>query len=113
VDANDVDDNALGGVDSVTVNDLTGTDVVQTNLDLAAALGGNVPDGLVDSVVVNATNGDDKHRRHRRRLRCGCDHIERCIRYQSGTARIAGKAGARFVFRYDRPRIREIGEHPS
>ena len=31
-----VDFNALGGPDSVTVNDLTGTDVTQTNLDLAA-----------------------------------------------------------------------------
>ena len=30
-----VDFNALGGADNVTVNDLTGTDVTQTNLDLA------------------------------------------------------------------------------
>jgi Ca2+-binding RTX toxin-like protein len=62
MDTNDVeivDDNPLGGADSVTVNDLTGTDVVQTNLDLAAAPGGNAPDGVVDSVVVNGTNGDD------------------------------------------------------
>ena len=29
-----VDDNALGGADTVLVNDLTGTDVTQTNLDL-------------------------------------------------------------------------------
>jgi hypothetical protein len=62
MDTNDVeivDDNLLGGADSVTVNDLTGTDVVQTNLDLAAALGGAAADGVVDSVVVNGTNGDD------------------------------------------------------
>ena len=62
MDSNDVeivDDNPLGGADSVTVNDLTGTDVVQTNLDLAAVLAGNAPDGVVDSVVVNGTNGDD------------------------------------------------------
>jgi len=62
MDTNDVeivDDNPLGGADSVTVNDLTGTDVTQTNIDLAAALGGNAADGLVDSVVVNGTNGDD------------------------------------------------------
>ena len=54
-----VDFNALGGPDSVTVNDLTGTDVKQTNLDLAATLGGSVADGAIDNVVVNATKGDD------------------------------------------------------
>ena len=54
-----VDFNALNGTDNVTVNDLTGTDVTQTNIDLAAALGGNVPDGIAENVVVNATNGDD------------------------------------------------------
>ena len=62
MDTNDVeivDFNALGGVDNVTVNDLTGTDVTQTNLDLAGTLGGNAADGAVDSVVVNGTNGDD------------------------------------------------------
>jgi hypothetical protein len=54
-----VDFNALGGVDSVTVNDLTGTDVIETNLDLAGALGGNAADGAVDNVVVNGTDGVD------------------------------------------------------
>jgi RTX calcium-binding nonapeptide repeat (4 copies) len=54
-----VDFNALGGPDSVTVNDLTGTGVKQTNLDLAAALGGSAADGAIDNVVVNATKGDD------------------------------------------------------
>ena len=54
-----VDFNALGGPDSVTVNDLTGTDVTQTNLDLAAALGGSTADGAIDNVIVNATKGDD------------------------------------------------------
>jgi hypothetical protein len=54
-----VDDNPIGGSDSVTVNDLTGTDVVQTNLDLAGTFGGTAPDGVVDNVVVNGTNGDD------------------------------------------------------
>ena len=54
-----VDDNALNGQDSVTVNDLTGTDVTQTNLDLAGALGGSVPDAIDENVVVNGTNGDD------------------------------------------------------
>ena len=54
-----VDDNAIGGADTVTVNDLTGTDVTQTNIDLAAAFGGNAGDGAVDSVTVNGTNGND------------------------------------------------------
>ena len=54
-----VDFNALGGQDSITVNDLSGTDVTQTNLDLAAILGGNAPDGQLDSVVVNGTDGVD------------------------------------------------------
>jgi hypothetical protein len=54
-----VDFNALGSADSITINDLAGTDVTQTNLDLASALGGTAPDGAVDNVVVNGTNGDD------------------------------------------------------
>jgi len=62
MDANDVevvDFNALGSADSVTVDDLTGTDVTETNLDLAEALGGTVADAAVDNVVVNGTNGND------------------------------------------------------
>jgi Ca2+-binding RTX toxin-like protein len=48
-----VDFNALGGADTVTVNDLSGTDVNAVNLDLG------VGDGQPDKVVVNGTNGDD------------------------------------------------------
>jgi Ca2+-binding RTX toxin-like protein len=55
-----VDFNALGGADTVTVNSLAGTDVKTLNTDLAATLGGNTGDGQTDSVVVNATNGNDK-----------------------------------------------------
>jgi hypothetical protein len=55
-----VDDNPLNGQDSVIVNDLSGTDVRKTNIDLAGGLGGSVPDGINDSVVVNGTNGDDR-----------------------------------------------------
>jgi hypothetical protein len=54
-----VDFNALGGADNVTINDLSGTDVNQTNVDLAASVGGNAGDGLGDNVIVNGTNGDD------------------------------------------------------
>jgi Ca2+-binding RTX toxin-like protein len=61
-DVETVDFNALGGTDNVTVNDLTGTDVTRTNIDLAGALGGSAGDGAVDNVVVNGTNGNDRIR---------------------------------------------------
>ena len=54
-----VDFNALGGADLITINDLSGTDVSNVNVDLAGTLGGATGDGQPDSVVVNATNGDD------------------------------------------------------
>jgi Ca2+-binding RTX toxin-like protein len=60
MDLNDVeaiDANALGGADNLVVDDLSGTDVVRVNADLAANGGGD--DGEPDNVVVNATNGDD------------------------------------------------------
>jgi hypothetical protein len=50
---------ALGGTDTATVNDLRGTDVRQVSVDLTAALGGTVGDAQADSVIVNATPGDD------------------------------------------------------
>jgi hypothetical protein len=53
-----VDFNALGGPDVVTVNDLTGTDVNDVNVDLAGTLGGATGDGQADRVVVNATHSD-------------------------------------------------------
>ncbi len=62
MDLNDVegiDFNALGGADTITVNDLTGTDVTQVNLDLASPPGSGTGDGQADSVIVNGTNGDD------------------------------------------------------
>ena len=48
--------NALGGADSVTVNDLDSTDVTALNLDLAV---GGVGDVAADSVIVNGTAGTD------------------------------------------------------
>src|SRR2546421_8101021 len=54
-----VDFNALGGADQVTVNDLTGTDVTSVDVDLANILGGTTGDGQADRVVVNGTNGND------------------------------------------------------
>jgi Ca2+-binding RTX toxin-like protein len=49
--------NALGGVDSIVLNDLTGTDIFQVGIDLAGASG--TGDGQIDTVTANATNGDD------------------------------------------------------
>ena len=62
MDLNDVEHvhfNALGGADTITVNDLTGTDVTQVTLDLAATLGGATGDGQADRVIVNGTAGID------------------------------------------------------
>ncbi len=51
--------NALGGADTVTVNDLTGTDVTGVAVDLAGTLGGAAGDGAADRVIVNGTAGND------------------------------------------------------
>jgi hypothetical protein len=51
--------NALGGTDSVTVNDMTGTDVELVDVDLAATLGGSTSDNAADTVTVVGTTGDD------------------------------------------------------
>jgi Ca2+-binding RTX toxin-like protein len=61
----DVDDvevldlKALGNTDTLSVNDLSGTDLVEINSDLAGTIGGSVGDGQADTVIVNGTNGDD------------------------------------------------------
>ena len=47
---------ALGGADTIVVNDLSGTDVTEINLNLAAA---GVGDAQPDNVIVLGTNGDD------------------------------------------------------
>src|SRR5262245_35456970 len=62
MDLNDVeriDLNALGGVDEVAVNDMTGTDLTQFNVNLAGVQGGATGDGQADSVIIYATAGDD------------------------------------------------------
>jgi Ca2+-binding RTX toxin-like protein len=46
---------ALGGADTITVNNLAGTGVNQVALDLGSAADPNTP----DTVVINATNGND------------------------------------------------------
>jgi Ca2+-binding RTX toxin-like protein len=52
-----VDFNALGGSDLVTVHDLSATDVTRVNVDLGASAGGG--DGAADQVTVEGTQGDD------------------------------------------------------
>ena len=52
-----IDFNALGGVDKIVVNDLSATDVSLVNVDLGLANG--AVDGAADTVIVNATAGDD------------------------------------------------------
>lgn len=54
----EVDFNAVGGADNVTVNDLTGTDVSTVNVNLNSSTGAG--DGAADSVIVNGTSNDDK-----------------------------------------------------
>ena len=61
MDCNDVevvDFNAFGGADMITINDLSGTDVTQVNLALAA-VGGAAGDGAADTVIQNGTAGND------------------------------------------------------
>ena len=48
---------ALGGIDTITVGDLSGTDVKQVNIDLAAT--GGAPDGVLDSVSLTGRDGSD------------------------------------------------------
>ncbi|HEV3060015.1 MAG TPA: hypothetical protein VGY48_17340 [Vicinamibacterales bacterium] len=59
MDLNSVEDiqlNTLGGADTVTVNDLTGTHTQKLNIDLGA---NGASDGQADTVVLTATNAND------------------------------------------------------
>jgi len=51
--------NALGGADTLIVNDLSGTDVTKVSIDLAGVLGGTAGDGQADTVIVNGNNADN------------------------------------------------------
>jgi Ca2+-binding RTX toxin-like protein len=60
MDLNDVEAvvaRTLGGADTLTVGDLSGTDVTSVTDDEASATAGD--DGAADNVIVNATAGDD------------------------------------------------------
>jgi RTX calcium-binding nonapeptide repeat (4 copies) len=50
---------AFGGTDTVTVGDLSGTDLDQAAIDLGAVRGG-ASDGLLDTVTVDGTNNPDQ-----------------------------------------------------
>ena len=56
-DVETVDLHARGGIDSVTVDDLSATDLTHVAVDLAVATGGG--DGAADSVTVSGTAGVD------------------------------------------------------
>ena len=51
--------NALGNPDTIVVNDLTGTDAKQVNIDLSGTAGSGQGDGAADNVIVNGTAGND------------------------------------------------------
>jgi hypothetical protein len=62
MDLNDIealDVNALGGTDSVTINDLAGTGLTDVTVDLAFDLGSDFSDGDADTVQVKGTAGLD------------------------------------------------------
>jgi hypothetical protein len=75
-DVETVDFRALGGADTITVNDLTGTDVRLVKSDLAGVAGGAAGDGQPDQVIVTGTNRKDVIR----------------VSGQNGTVRVAGLA---------------------
>jgi len=56
-DVESIDFNALGGADTIVVNDLSGTDVVDINFNLAAS--GGSGDAQPDNIIVYATSTDD------------------------------------------------------
>jgi hypothetical protein len=58
-DVEAIDVRALGGSDSVTVNDVTQSDLQRVDVDLATALDSSSSDGLADTVTVAGTKGDD------------------------------------------------------
>lgn len=58
-DVERVDVLALGGTDSLIVNNVAGTDLKTINLLLASTIGGALGDAQADNVMVNATSGED------------------------------------------------------
>jgi Ca2+-binding RTX toxin-like protein len=50
---------ALGGVDNIAVNDLSGTDAKQVNIDLAGLINSTTGDGQTDTIAIPGTNAQD------------------------------------------------------
>src|SRR5262249_1326620 len=50
---------ALGGADTLTVNDLWASRVTEVNLDLSGTPGSGTGDGAADTVIVSGTNAGD------------------------------------------------------
>ena len=60
MDLNDVESisfTARGGADKITINDMSGTDLTEVNIDLGQP--GGAGDGAADTIVINATIDDD------------------------------------------------------
>ncbi len=66
-DVESIDFLALGGADTIVVDDLSGTDVNAVNTDLAGTAGG-VGDGQPDTVIIHGTERRRRQPRLRRRL---------------------------------------------
>ena len=63
-----IDFNALGGADTITVDDLSRHRRQRRSTSTSAATpGSGTGDGAADTVIVNGTNGSRAHRRHRQR----------------------------------------------
>lgn len=58
-DVESIDFTARGGADSITVQDLSGTDVTEINANLEATPGAGAGDGQADNIIVVGTSGDD------------------------------------------------------
>jgi Ca2+-binding RTX toxin-like protein len=50
---------ALGGADTITVDDLSGTDLRDASIDLSGVAGTTIGDGQPDTVIANGTGGTD------------------------------------------------------
>ena len=50
---------ALGGIDAINVNDLTGTGIASVDINLEGSVGTNTADAQVDTTTVNGTAGND------------------------------------------------------
>jgi Ca2+-binding RTX toxin-like protein len=58
-DFEELDVNPVGGSDTVTVNDLSGTGLTDVNVNLATSVRGSAADGAADTVKVEGTAGVD------------------------------------------------------